>query len=31
VKRADEFAAKYGPRFEVPESLRKRAQETAAA
>ncbi|WP_433505710.1 3-hydroxyacyl-CoA dehydrogenase NAD-binding domain-containing protein [Pseudonocardia halophobica] len=31
VKRADEFAAKYGPRFEVPESLRKRAQEAAAA
>ena len=29
VARADEFARKYGPRFEVPESLRKRV--TAAA
>ena len=29
VARADEFAAKYGERFQVPESLRKRA--TAAA
>jgi 3-hydroxyacyl-CoA dehydrogenase / enoyl-CoA hydratase / 3-hydroxybutyryl-CoA epimerase len=30
VKRADEFAAKYGKRFEVPASLRQRAQAPAA-
>ncbi|WP_232661831.1 3-hydroxyacyl-CoA dehydrogenase NAD-binding domain-containing protein [Pseudonocardia sp. TRM90224] len=30
VARADEFKAKYGDRFEVPESLRKRASEVAA-
>ncbi len=30
VKRADEFAAKYGKRFEVPVSLRERAQAPAA-
>ncbi|MCW0216060.1 MAG: 3-hydroxyacyl-CoA dehydrogenase NAD-binding domain-containing protein [Pseudonocardia sp.] len=31
VARADEFRAKYGDRFEVPESLRKRAAEAVAA
>jgi 3-hydroxyacyl-CoA dehydrogenase/enoyl-CoA hydratase/3-hydroxybutyryl-CoA epimerase len=31
VARADEFAKKYGERFQVPESLRTRAQEAAAA
>jgi 3-hydroxyacyl-CoA dehydrogenase/enoyl-CoA hydratase/3-hydroxybutyryl-CoA epimerase len=31
VARADEFAQKYGARFEVPASLRARAKETAAA
>jgi 3-hydroxyacyl-CoA dehydrogenase / enoyl-CoA hydratase / 3-hydroxybutyryl-CoA epimerase len=30
VKRADEFAAKYGKRFAVPDSLRERAQAPAA-
>jgi 3-hydroxyacyl-CoA dehydrogenase/enoyl-CoA hydratase/3-hydroxybutyryl-CoA epimerase len=30
VARADEFAKKYGKRFEAPESLRKRAAESAA-
>ncbi|MEJ3659322.1 3-hydroxyacyl-CoA dehydrogenase NAD-binding domain-containing protein [Actinomycetes bacterium KLBMP 9759] len=30
VARADEFKAKYGERFDVPESLRKRASEAAA-
>jgi 3-hydroxyacyl-CoA dehydrogenase/enoyl-CoA hydratase/3-hydroxybutyryl-CoA epimerase len=30
VARADEFAAKYGSRFAVPESLRARAKEAAA-
>ncbi|MCX6466791.1 MAG: 3-hydroxyacyl-CoA dehydrogenase NAD-binding domain-containing protein [Pseudonocardiales bacterium] len=31
VARADEFRGKYGPRFEVPASLRARAQEPSAA
>ncbi len=31
VKRADEFREKYGDRFEVPASLRSKAQEPAAA
>lgn len=31
VARADELKAKYGERFDVPESLRKRAAEAAAA
>jgi 3-hydroxyacyl-CoA dehydrogenase/enoyl-CoA hydratase/3-hydroxybutyryl-CoA epimerase len=31
VARADEFAAKYGRRFEVPQSLRARAAEAATA
>jgi 3-hydroxyacyl-CoA dehydrogenase / enoyl-CoA hydratase / 3-hydroxybutyryl-CoA epimerase len=31
VARADEFVGKYGPRFEVPESLRTRAAATTAA
>jgi 3-hydroxyacyl-CoA dehydrogenase/enoyl-CoA hydratase/3-hydroxybutyryl-CoA epimerase len=30
VARADEFAAKYGSRCAVPESLRARAKEAAA-